>query len=62
MSPDVVRCVYDAMIDAFIDLELQEHAADHRTERWRPMRHQRPTHVRHPAQRMPFTDKRHYVK
>lgn len=25
VSPDVVRRVYDAMIDAFIDLELQEH-------------------------------------
>lgn len=26
VSPDVVRRVYDAMIDAFIDLELHEHA------------------------------------
>lgn len=26
VSPEVVRRVYDAMIDAFIDLELQEHA------------------------------------
>ncbi|MEE3755321.1 chorismate mutase [Mycobacterium intracellulare] len=25
VSPEVVRRVYDAMIDAFIDLELQEH-------------------------------------
>jgi isochorismate pyruvate lyase len=26
VSPEVVRRMYDAMIDAFIDLELQEHA------------------------------------
>lgn len=26
VSPEVVRRVYDAMIDAFIDLELHEHA------------------------------------
>ena len=26
VSPGVVRRVYDAMIDAFIDLELQEHS------------------------------------
>jgi isochorismate pyruvate lyase len=26
VSPEVVRRVYEAMIDAFIDLELQEHA------------------------------------
>lgn len=26
VSPEVVKRVYDAMIDAFIDLELHEHA------------------------------------
>jgi isochorismate pyruvate lyase len=26
VSPEVVRSVYDAMIDGFIDLELSEHA------------------------------------
>ncbi|UQX11440.1 hypothetical protein [Candidatus Mycobacterium methanotrophicum] len=26
VSPEMVRRVYDAMIDAFIDLELHEHA------------------------------------
>ena len=27
VSPEVVRRVYDAMIDSFIDLELHEHAS-----------------------------------